>query len=380
MKSDQNTLVKYMGNIPDPRCVSMCDHKLIDILVIAICAVLCGASSWAAMAEFGHSKQSWLESFLELSQGIPSHDTFYRLFCLLDALVFEECFTRWMTDTVRDIVGGDVDILPIDGKCLRGSRSKSKKAIHMVSAFSTSAGMVLCQRKVDEKSNEITAVPELLKSICLKNRLVTADALNCQKEIVSACIEQGGNYVLPVKGNQGNLHKQIKNHFDKQYQEDPLQELGFNYSKTTEKGHGRRECRMAWVSSDLSSITETEKWEGIQQIGIIQRDRQVGNKVTMAIHYYIMSQQHSAAELLDIARKHWEVENKLHWRLDVGFQEDQNQTAAGNAAENMSILNRICLNVHTESKQTKGSISLKRLSAGWDNKKLVRLLSSIVQV
>ena len=284
-----------------------------------------------------------------------------------------------MTATVGTIIGSNVDILPIDGKCLRGLRSKSKKAIHRVSAFSTSAGMVLCQRKVDSKSNEITAVPELLKSICLKNRLITADALNCQKEIVSVCIEQGGNYVLPVKGNQGKLHAQIKQYFDQQYNDASSPRLGFDYSETIEKSHGHHEYRMGWVSSDLSSIPEAEKWEGIQQTGVIQRDRQVGNKVTMEVHYYIMSQQHSAAELLDIARKHWEVENKLHWRLDVGFLEDQNQTTTDNAPENLSILNRIALNTHTQNEQTKGSVFLKRLSAGWDNRKLAQLLRTIVQ-
>lgn len=376
----QNTLVTYIATMPDPRCESMCLHKFIDILIIAICAVLCGAETWTAMAKYGREKKKWLSTFLELPNGIPSHDTFYRTFCLLDPTAFEECFTRWIADTFRTFSGDGLDVIPIDGKCLRGSRSKSKKAIHMVSAWSIRAGMVLCQRKVDEKSNEITAVPELLKSIYLKGCFVTADALNCQKEIVKVCIEQGGDYLLPVKGNQENLHKQIKEVAEEQCVWHPEQSLGFNYSETLDKAHGRIERRMAWVIDGLTGITEAKKWEGLQQIGVIQRDRQIDNKVTTEVHYYIMSQQLSAAEILDIARKHWEVENKLHWRLDVAFGEDQNQTTNNCAIENLSILNRLALNIHTQDTETKDSIKLKRLTAGWNNEKLEQLLSTIVSI
>ena len=382
MKSlqQQNTLVTYITAVPDPRCEKMCLHKFIDILIIAICAVLCGAETWEAMAKFGRKKKAWLSTFLELPNGIPSHDTFYRTFCLLDPTAFEECFTRWIADTFRAFSGDGLDVIPIDGKCLRGSRTKSKKAIHMVSAWSTRAGMVLCQRKVDEKSNEITAVPELLKSICLKGCFVTADALNCQREIVKVCIEQGGDYLLPVKGNQENLRKQIEKVAERECIWHPEQSLCFNYSETLDNAHGRIERRMAWVMNDLTEITESTKWEGFQQIGVIQRDRQIGNKITTEVHYYIMSQQLSAAETLDIARKHWEVENKLHWRLDVAFGEDQNQTTNNCAIENLSILNRLALNIHTQDKETKDSIKLKRLAAGWDNEKLEQLLSTIVLI
>ena len=305
----QNTLVKYIATIPDPRCEAMCWHNFIDILVIAICAVFCGVETWEGMAEFGRRKQAWLSTFLELPHGIPSHDTFYRVFCLLNPEVFEECFTRWISDTLRQFTGDGLDIIPIDGKCLRGSRSRSKEAIHLVSAWSVRSGIVLCQRKVDEKSNEITAVPELLKAICLKGCLITSDALNCQKEIVKVCVEQGGNYLLPVKGNQGNLHKQIAAVAEGLWEKCPKPESGFHYAETREAGHGRKELRMGWVIEDLSDIPEAKKWQGLQQVGMIQRDRQIDNKVTTEVHYYIMSQQHSAAELLDIARKHWEVES-----------------------------------------------------------------------
>ena len=378
--SQQNTLVKYINTIPDPRCEAMCLHKFIDILVIAICAVFCGVETWQGMTEFGRRKQAWLSTFLELPHGIPSHDTFYRTFCLLNPELFEETFTRWISDTLRQFTGDGPDIIPIDGKCLRGSRSRSKKAIHLVSAWSVRSGIVLCQRKVDEKSNEITAVPEILKSICLKGCLVTSDALNCQKEIVKTCVNQGGNYLLPVKGNQGNLHKQISSVAEELWERHPKPEPGFHYAQTRETGHGRTELRMAWVIEDLSAIPEAKKWQGLQQVGVIQRDRQIDNRVTTEVHYYIMSQQHSAAEVLDIARKHWEVENKLHWRLDVSFHEDQNKTTDSNAIENLSILNRLCLNVHTQDTTTKGSIMLKRQAAGWNDQKLGQLLSSIVQI
>ncbi len=376
----QNTLVPYIADVPDPRCEGMCLHKFLDILIIAICAVLCGADTWEAIAKFGRTKQDWLSTFLELPSGIPSHDTFYRTFCLLDPVAFEECFRRWIADTFRQFAGDGQDVIPIDGKCLRGSRSKSKRAIYMVSAWSTQTGMVLCQRKVDDKSNEITAVPELLKSIHLKGCFVTTDALNCQKEIVKVCIEQGGDYLLPVKGNQGNLHKQIKEAAEHWWEQHPEGTLGFNYSETLDKAHGRTERRMGWVIDDLSGIGEAEKWQGLKQIGMIQRDRQVQSAVSMDVHYYIMSKQLSAAEMLDIARKHWEVENKLHWRLDVAFGEDQNRTTNNCAIENLSILNRIALNIHTQDTDTKGSIRLKRQAAGWDNKKLEELLSTIVLI
>ena len=376
----QNTLVQHMAVISDPRCEGMCRHNFIDVLVIAVCAVLCGVETWEGIAEFGRKKQDWLSSFLELPHGIPSHDTFYRLFCLLDPEVFEVCFTRWITDTLRHFTGDGLDIIPIDGKCLRGSRSKSKKAINLVSAWSVRSGIVLGQRKVDDKSNEMTAVPELLKSICLKGCLITTDALNCQKDIVKTCVKQGGHYLLPVKRNQKNLHKQITAAAEDWWENHPDFEPGFHYAESREKGHGRTELRMAWILDGLSSIPEAKKWQGLQQVGMIQRDRQIGYTVTTEVHYYIMSQQHSAAELLDIARKHWEVENKLHWRLDVSFGEDQNKTTNSNAIENLSILNRICLNIHTQDKKSKGSIKLKRLSAGWDNEKLAELLETIVHV
>ena len=376
----QNTLVTYIDSVPDPRCEGMCLHNFIDILIIAICAVLCGVETWQGMARFGRKKKGWLSTFLELPNGIPSHDTFYRTFCLLDPSAFQECFTRWISDTFRNFSGDGLDVIPIDGKCLRGSRSKSKKAIHMVSAWSTRAGMVLCQRKVDEKSNEITAVPELLRSMYLKGCFITADALNCQREIVKVCIEQGGDYLLPVKGNQENLHKQIEKVAEQQCEWHPEQTLCFNYSETLDKGHGRTERRMAWVIDDLSEITEATKWEGLQQVAMIQRDRQVSNEVTTEVHYYIMSKQLSAAEVLDIARKHWEVENKLHWRLDVAFGEDKNQTTNKYAIENFSILNRLALNIHTQDTETNDSIKLKRLTAGWDNDKLEELISSIVHI
>lgn len=212
----------------------------------------------------------------------------------------------------------------------------------------------------------------------LKGCVITADALNCQREIVKVCIEQGGDYLLPVKGNQENLHKQIEKVAEQQCEWHPEQTLGFNYSETQEKGHGRTERRMVWVMEDLSEITEAKKWEGLQQVAMIQRDRQIDNKVTTEVHYYIMSKQLSAAEVLDIARKHWEVENKLHWRLDVAFGEDKNQTTNNCAIENVSILNRIALNIHTQDTETNDSIKLKRLAAGWDNDKLEELLSSIV--
>lgn len=381
MKSSQNnTLVKYINAIPDPRCEAMCCHNFIDILVIAICAVFCGVETWEGIAEFGRRKQAWLSTFLDLPYGIPSHDTFYRTFCLLNPEVFEECFTRWISDTLRQFTGDGLDIIPIDGKCLRGSRSKSKKAIHLVSAWSVRSGIVLCQRKVDEKSNEITAVPELLKSICLKGCLITSDALNCQKEIVKVCVDQGGNYLLPVKGNQPNLHKQISAAAEAYWERHPESVPSFHYAETQETGHGRKELRMAWVIEDLSDIPEAKKWQGLQQIGMIQRDRQIDSTVTTEVHYYIMSQQHSAAELLDIARKHWEVENKLHWRLDVSFHEDQNKTTDSNGIENLSILNRLCLNIHTKDTTTKGSIMLKRQAAGWNDEKLRQLLSTVVQI
>ena len=376
--SHENTLVTYFSAIPDPRCEGMCLHKFVDIIIIAICAVLCGAQTWVAIAKYGRAKKGWLSTFLELPEGIPSHDTFYRTFCILDPEVFEEFFTHWVADTFRTFAGDGLDVIPIDGKCLRGSRSHSKKAINMVSAWSSRTGVVLCQRKVNDKSNEITAVPELLKSICLKGCFITADALNCQKNIVKVCIEQGGDYLLPVKGNHDTFHSEIETIAEKECVWHPGQDLTFNYAETFNKAHGRTERRMAWLLDDLAEIPESQKWEGLQQIGVIQRDRQTGTKTTTEVHYYIMSKQISAAEMLDIARKHWEVENKLHWRLDVGFGEDQNQTTNHCAIENLSILNRMALNIHAQDTENNDSIKLKRLTAGWNDEKLEQLLGLIV--
>lgn len=367
------SIVESFAGLEDPRVLRTRLHDLTDILTVALCAMLCGAEDWEAIAAWGRVKQDWLRKYLPLKNGIPSHDTFGRVFAALDANEFEKCFLRWM----QGVLGTLSDtVVAIDGKTVRGSGNKplGKRAIHMVSAFASAHGLVLGQLKTEEKSNEITAVPELLDALAIKGCIVTADAMSCQKEIVSKVIAKEGDYVIAVKGNQPHLQEQITEFFDYAHKK-AFHCVEHDYYETLEKDHGRIETRRHWVVSGLSWMDNKEEWAGLRIIGMVESTREIGDSVSMERRYYIGSIAADAKRFAQAVRQHWGIENQLHWCLDVSFGEDKSRVRVGNAAENLSILRRIVLNLVRQEKTCKLGVKNKRLCAGWDDDYRAKLLN-----
>jgi predicted transposase YbfD/YdcC len=327
----------YFSGLEDPRIDRTRVHLLEDIIVIAILSVICGAETWNEMEDFGHAKESWLRSFLKLPGGIPSHDTFNRVFSVLDPGQLQECFIQW-TSSVARLTGGEV--IGIDGKTICGSRDKNKKSIvHMVSAWAGVNNIVLGQVKVDDKSNEITAIPELLNLLVLKGCTVSIDAMGCQREIASTIISKEADYILALKGNQGNLLEQTQDSFRFIKSESVSQEI--------DTGHGRVESRTCTVIDDLSMIEQKDQWEKLQSLVRIDSERYIKStgKTEKETRYYISSLPADASLLNSSIRSHWGIENALHWTLDVAFNEDNSRKRQGYAAQNFSVLNRIALNL-----------------------------------
>jgi len=367
------TIIEYFSDLEDPRNHILKNrHKLMDIIVIAICGVICGADDWVAISDFGKAKLEWLSSFLELPNGIPSHDTFRRIFSMILPKQFQECFVGWM-QSVAQITEGR--IIPIDGKTLRHSYdSKSNTAaIHMVSAWANESRLVLGQVKTDEKSNEITAIPELLKLLDIHGCIVTIDAMGCQKKIAKQIIEQGGDYVLGLKGNQGSLLDAVEQTFAKAKKED-LDGPNFDYHQTEENGHGRHEVRSHFTTSLLDQLPNPEEWVGLQTVGTVLSEVTRNGKTTMECRYYIGSIENNAELFANAVRSHWGIENSLHWVLDVAFREDESRVRKGHGAENLALLRHIALNLIREEKTAKVGVKNKRLKAGWDSRYLAKLL------
>jgi predicted transposase YbfD/YdcC len=327
---------------------------------------LSGAESWNDIADYGHDKQEWLETFLTLPGGIPSHDTFNRVFAALDPEEMERGFVAWVS-SVAQLTAGEV--VAIDGKTLCGTREQGKKKlVHMVSAWAEGNGLVLGQRKVDEKSNEITAIPKLLNALELAGTVVTIDAMGCQRQIASRIIEKQADYVLAVKDNQGLLAEQVRDSF--------LLLASASVSEEVDCGHGRVEQRRCSVIADLSMIEKSSEWTSLRGLVRIESERfhKATGKTETEISYYITSLKPDAARLHAVIRQHWGIENKLHWVLDVGFGEDLDRKRAGHAAQNFSLLNRIALNLLKQETTFKRGIKGKRLKAAWNQPYLLKLL------
>jgi predicted transposase YbfD/YdcC len=370
------TISEHFASLPDPRVERTKLHPLINILSIALCAVISGADDWVAMEAYGHAKHAFLSTFLDLTHGIPSHDTFGRVFGLLDPEQFQSCFLSWIR-TIEALTVGEV--IAIDGKRLCGSQQagRGKRAINMVSAWATANRLVLGQRKVDEKSNEITAIPELLELLSIKGCIVTIDAMGCQREIAATIIEQEADYLLALKGNQPELQRAVGEYFEALL--DPKQRItNFAYLRTVDADHGRIETRQHWITDDIAwlpAVTGKPLWPGLRSIGMIHAQRRIDTQVTTFLRYYLSSLPADAAHFAHAARAHWLIENQLHWSLDVSFHEDANRTRTDHAPQNLAVLRHIALNLLQQERSTKDSLKVKRLRAAWDNDYLFKLLA-----
>jgi len=376
-KKPLEAIEEHFSKVNDPRRDRTKDHKLIDIIAIAICAVICGAEGWVDIENFGNSKLSWLKTFLELPNGIPSHDTFGRVFSLIDAQAFQLAFYEWVW-AVNDIIQGQ--IINIDGKRLRGSGDErlGKRAIYMVSAWAEENKLVLGQRKVDEKSNEITAIPELLKMLALSGCLVTIDAIGTQTNIAKTIVEANADYVLSVKENQGHLYEDISVLFAVD-QAQNFKYASFEYAKTTNKGHGRIDIRECWSTSHpeyLNLIRNGQNWIGLKSIAMVICTRIIDGKETRRVRFYISSLPSNADRLLYAVRRHWSIENELHWVLDVAMNEDHSRVRKDQSPENFAVLRHIALNLLKHEKTAKGGIHAKQLQAAWKEDYLLKVFAA----
>lgn len=363
-------IIEIFKEIPDPRTGNAKKYKLEEILTIAVLAVLCDCSQFTEMELFGREKEDWLKEFLELENGIPSHDTFGDVFAAIDPEAFREGFMEWV-ETIRIKVSGEV--IAIDGKtiCASKSMADNKRPVHIVSAWAAENGLVLGEIAVEEKSNEIVAIPKLLKMLELTGCIVTIDAMGTQKEIAGAIKDAKADYVLPVKQNHPGLYEDISLYFSTEIS-------GCDYAKTTEKSHGRIEMRECYCSTDIQWLEQKKEWYGISGIGMIISNVQlVGEeKSERTVHYVIYSKRDmTAMQLLNAKRSHWTVENSLHWVLDVDFGEDNMRMRSGFAAENMNILRHLSLNLLKSEKSYKASINLKRKRCLLSNNYLLKVFS-----
>jgi predicted transposase YbfD/YdcC len=368
------TIIEYFAGVDDPREDNR-RHLLLDIIVMAICAVICGADTWTDVELFGKSKEKWFRGFLELPHGIPSHDTFGRVFGRIEPEQFQECFREWIA-AVEERTEGQV--IALDGKQLRRSHDKKhdKKAIYMVSAWASENSLVLGQRKVDERSNEITAVPKLLDLLEISGCIVTTDALNSQTEIAEKVLENDADYLFAIKENWPQLLETIQGLFD---YPDEMRWVKHHYHKTVDDDHGRSEVRECWTTSDpeyLQYITSTTNWPNVQSIGVIEATRSTGEETTVKRRYFISSLASNAERLLTTARTYWGIENKLHWVLDLAFREDESRVRKDNGPQNFAVLRHIALNLLRGEDSAEISIRAKRKLAGWDNDYLLKVLTA----
>ena len=370
------SIAKHFSRIKDPRIDRTKRHRLLDIIIIAICGVICGADSWVDIELFGKTKIEWLKTFLKLSNGIPSHDTFGRVFAALNPVEFESSFMEWV-QAINQLTQGQV--IAIDGKQLRGSHDSraGKNAIYMVSAWATENQLVLGQRKVDDKSNEITAIPKLLKLLEVKGCIVMVDAIGTQTKIAKTITEQGGDYILAVKENQGHLYEDVHDLFADNQQFN-YEGIPHSYAKTVNKDHGRIEIRQCWTISDpeyLANIRDLNRWEGIQTLVMILSERRIDDEIEVQDRYFISSLESNAEKILRAKRSYWGIENRLHWVLDIAFNEDRSRVRKDNAPQNFAVLRHMALNLLKQEKTAKGGIKAKRLQCGWNVDYLLRVLA-----
>lgn len=369
------TIADHFSTIDDPRIERSKQHKLVDIITIAICAVICGAEGWTDIETYGVTKYEWLKQFLELPNGIPSHDTFARVFARLNPQQFQQCFLSWIK-AINKVTSGEV--IAFDGKSLRHSYDKKaeKGAIHMVSAWATENRLVLGQVKVDEKSNEITAIPELIKILDLSGCIVTIDAMGCQKEIVKLIVEQDADYIIALKKNQSNLYKNVEQLF-KSAICTGFPGIEHNAYRTTQQAHGREEIRHYLMLTDITErVDPNYKWQKLKSIGLVESVRTVDGKTTVETRYYISSLSNNAAIFGQSVRSHWGVENSLHWVLDVALNEDDCRIRKDNAPENFAVMRRLAVNLLGREKSNKRGVKNKQFLAAMDNEYLTKVIAA----
>lgn len=372
------SLVKHFEGLPDPRTGNAKAHIFLEILIIAILAVICGADGWSDVELFGKNKKTWLKTFLKLPKGIPSHDTFGRVFAKIKPEAFQKRFMEWVQAVEKLTVG---QVIAVDGKKLRRSYNQEtgKAAIYMVSAWATQNQLVLGQTKVAEKSNEITAIPELLRLLDISGCIVTIDAIGTQTEIAETIIQGGGDYLLAVKENQEHLFEDVQYLFEALDTAKGMKSTPYQYAKSVNKGHGRIETRECWATDreeHVALLRKRQQWSGLQSVVRIVSQRQIGDTREAQTRYFISSLPAEAKTILKTKRSHWKIENQLHWVLDMAFREDESRVRQDHAAENLAVLRHMALNLLKNEKTAKGGIRAKRLQAGWNNDYLLIILKS----
>jgi len=380
------SVATHFATLPDPRVERTKEHLLLDISTIALCTVLCGGEGWAAMETFGRTKEAWLRTFLALPHGIPSHDTFGRVFARLDPAAFGRCFLAWTRAVAPDRAPpGATPVVAIDGKTLRRShdRAAGQAALHLVSAWASASGLVLGQVAVDDKSNEITAIPVLLRLLALEGATVTIDAMGCQTAIAAQIVAQGGAYVLALKDNHPTLHAEVREAFARG------RATAFadyapgdhDHARTVDKDHGRLEIRRYWTLTDpdlLAYLDPAGAWAGLRAIGLVEAERHVGATVTVEQRHYLLSGAGGAATFGRAVRSHWGIENRVHWVLDVTFGEDNCRVREGHSPQNFAVLRHLALNLLRQERTRQGSMPTKRFTAALDDTYLATVLAPLV--
>jgi predicted transposase YbfD/YdcC len=369
-------LPDHFAELVDPRIDRTKRHGLLDIVAIALCGVLCGADSWVEIEEFGHAKESWLRRFLALPHGIPSHDTFGRVFAALDPAQFERCFLHWVQALAVETAG---QVIAIDGKTLRRSHDRlaGQGPLHLVSAWATTNGVALGQVRVADHANEIVALPTLLQALVLDGAIVTIDAIGCQTAVAQAILDGEADYVLALKANQPATYQAVVDLFT-EARATGFADVTHDAAETLDKGHGRLERRRCWAVSDadfLAYLDPTGRWPGVRSVVLVEAERRIGAEISREARYYLSSLSGDAARLNAIVRAHWAIENQLHWVLDIAFREDESRVRSGCAAQNLAVLRRLALTLLRQERTTKVGIKAKRLKAGWDETYLLRILA-----